>query len=170
VDVGHGGEADGLAIVASASHLFYVGNCARLGVSGGLGMWNAPGGDFEEHLNAGSAVSFLLNPCPRATTVHMIPLRLMGGIGVAVVDGQEIFNIPLGVGIGFRHPGLPVGRLEPWVTPRVHYREYPEGDSEWDFAFSAGVTIGLGGVVGARLALDCCEGGVGGGYGFSKWF
>jgi hypothetical protein len=67
---------------------------------------------------------------------------------------------------------IPIGRLEPWVTPRVHYRESltVPGESSWHVAFSVGITLGVGAVAGLRAAADCCEGGLGGGYGLSLWF
>jgi hypothetical protein len=171
VDIGHGGESDGFTAVASAGRLFYVGNCARLAATVMAGMWNPPGGGFDAELNAGAKVSYLLNPCPSAFSTPNPTFRLFAGGGLTRVGGRSVFNVPLGIGLGYMLT-VPIGRIEPWVTPRLHYREslMTPGESSWDVAVSGGINIGAGAIAGLRLSADCCEGGVGGGYGFSLWF
>lgn len=171
IDVGHAGEADGFTVVAGGSYLFYVGNCRRVALTASAGIWNPPGGDFEAQFNGGAAASVLVNPCPSPLTVSNTTVRVIAGAGIVRSDGRNVVNVPLGIGVGYMLP-VPIFRVEPWVTPRIHYREslLAAGDSEWDFAFSIGTNIGLGATAGLRVALDCCEGGVGGSYGLSLWF
>lgn len=169
IDVGHGGEADGLAVAATASHLFLTGNCKRIALSGGAGIFD-PRGDADAAFNAGGLASVLLNPCPFPTSVANPTFRLFTGAGMVRTGGRTVANVPVGIGAGYLLE-VPIGRIELWTTPRAHYRERiaRPGDG-WDFAMSAGIDIGVGAVAGLRVGLDCCEGGVGGGYGLSLWF
>ncbi len=171
VDVGHGGESDGFTIVGGGSHLFYAGNCKRIALSAAAGIWNPPGGDFETGFNGGGTASFLLNSCPRPTSVANPTVRFIAGAGIVRTGDRNVANVPLGVGIGYMFP-IGIARIEPWATPRIHYRESLTipGESEWNVAFSLGANVGVGAIAGLRVAADCCEGGIGGGYGFSLWF
>jgi len=171
IDLAHGGEADGLVVVGGMEHLAYIGNCARLGGSAAAGFWNPPEGDFDAEFTAGIGVSYLVNSCPRPTSVPNPEIRLMGGSGMISVDGRTVWNVQLGVGVGYLAE-IPIGRIQPWATPRVEYRESltTPGESAWDFAFSAGVTIGVGATAGVRVGANCCESGLGMGYGLSLWF
>lgn len=170
IDVGHGGEADGLAVAATASHLFLTGNCKRIAVSGGAGIFD-PRGDADPAFNAGGSASVLLNPCPFPTSVPNPTFRLFAGAGMVRTGGRSVANVPVGIAAGYLLE-VPIGRIELWTTPRAHYRERIAGarSDGWDFAVSAGLDIGVGAVAGLRAGLDCCEGGVGGGYGLSLWF
>ncbi|HYH80096.1 MAG TPA: hypothetical protein VEX86_09865 [Longimicrobium sp.] len=171
VDVGHGGEAGGTAIAVTASRLYQTGNCKRVAVSGGVGTLNPRGGDFETHLMAGALASVLVNPCPRPTSISNPTFRVFAGAGAVHGENGTVADLPIGVGAGYMVP-LAIGRIEVWATPRAHYRGSlpPLGHRGWDFAVSGGLNIGVASLGGVRAALDCCEGGVGVGYGFSLWF
>jgi hypothetical protein len=155
----------------SGSRLFLVGNCKRIAVSGGAGTLNPRGDGFETDFMAGALASVLVNPCPRPNSVANPTFRAFAGTGVVWVDGRRVANVPIGLGAGYMLP-LPIARVEFWATPRAEYREAiaPLGDSSWDFAVSGGIDVGIGGRAGLRAALDCCERGIGGGYGVSLWF
>jgi hypothetical protein len=170
IDVGHGGEAGGSAAVASASHLFRVGNCRRLAVSGGAGVLNPEGGGTDANPMAGALGSVLLNPCPSPLSVSTLTFRAFAGAGAVRIDDRTVADAPIGLAAGYMLP-IAVIRVELWATPRVHYRQplARSGDSRWDFALSSGLNLGVKGI-GGRVALDCCEDGVGMGYGLSAWF
>ena len=169
LDIGHGGEADGLALALGATHLFLTGNCKRVALSGGAGTFNPPG-EPGAGFNAGVLGSVLLNPCPFPTSIANPTLRAFAGAGLVRVDGSTAVNVPVGVGAGYLLE-FPIARIELWATPRVHFRERIAAEgSTWDFAVSGGLDIGAGGIGGVRVALDCCEGGLGAGYGLSLWF
>jgi hypothetical protein len=171
LDVGHAGEVDGLAAAGSASYLVWIGNCKRVAVSAGAGILNPGGGDFEAHFNGGGGVSVLLNPCPDVFSIPNPAVWLVGGVGLVDMDGETAVNVPLGIGVAYKVE-ISTVQIEPWIVPRLHYREplTTTDDADWDFAVSTGVTLGLGGEFGLRVAVDCCEDGIGIGYRVSRWF
>ncbi|MGH2627218.1 MAG: hypothetical protein ACRDHY_11260, partial [Anaerolineales bacterium] len=141
VDVAHGGEMDGLVVAGGMEHLSYVGNCARIGLSGAAGIWNPPGGAFDAQFTAGAGISYLGNSGPRPNSVPNPEIRVMAGGGLTRVGGRTVWTVPLGLGVGYL-ANIPIGRIQPWATLRVQYRESltVPGESAWDLAFSVGVT------------------------------
>jgi len=175
VDYGHGGEAGGSTISGGLSRILPIGFCHSVSVTAAAGVWNRPGGEFETDLTAGLLATVLLNPifdpCNGILKSDPLTFRAFVGAGIVDTDLGAVYHAPFGVSAAYLLP-IAFARIEPWVTPRVHYREslLVIGESSWDPAFSVGLNVGLGAMGGVRVALDCCEGGAGGAYGFSLWF
>lgn len=170
VDVGHGGEAKAFTIVASASHPLRIGNCERLAFSIASGYFDSSIDAASGGLSIAGLGSVLLNPCRRSTSVANPAIRLFAGFGSVHVGNRQLADAPLGVSAGYMLP-IAVARVEIWVSPRAQYYEALKmgASSDWRFALSSGVNVGVAGAADIRFALDCCEA-IGFGYGLSLWF
>ncbi len=181
IDAAHFGEADGTTVTASGTWQFWIGNCRRLSVSGAAGIMN-PGGPADARFTSAIGAQVLLNPCPSVLSVSAVTFRFVTGAGVVHGEDVTAWNVPIGVGVGWKLP-IAVVQLEPWFVPHAVYRD-PLGSGDppvnapasrsrpghWTGALSAGVTAGLGEVAGLRIGATCCRGGVGLAYGVSLWF
>ncbi|MGH7503950.1 MAG: hypothetical protein ACREL7_19645 [Longimicrobiales bacterium] len=169
VDLGHGGETGGLTLVAGGSIHFAPGNCNRFSVAGAAGFWNPPG-PADARLTTGFGAQLLLNPCPDPLTVSAITFRFVTGAGLVRHEDEVAWSAPIGIAAGWKLP-IPIIHLEPWIVPHALYRErIATGRGVWVGALSAGVNLGIGELFGLRAGVQCCAGGVAGGYGLSLWF
>lgn len=168
LDFGHGGELDGLTLVAGGSLQFAPGNCNRFSISGSTGLWN-PEGPEEARLTAGFGGQLLLNPCDDPLSVSAITFRLVTGGGIIRYEGSNAWSVPIGVGAGWKLP-IPIAHLEPWIVPHALWRERQAGGGVWTGALSLGFNLGVGELFGLRAGAQCCAGGVAGAYGLSFWF
>jgi hypothetical protein len=168
LDLGHGGELDGLTLVAGGSMQFAPGNCNRFSVSGATGLWN-PEGPAEARLTAGVGAQVLMNPCPDPLSVSSITFRIVTGAGVVHGEESNLWSVPVGIGAGWKLP-IPIAHLEPWIVPHALWRQRAAKDNVWTGGLSAGFNLGIGEIFGLRAGAQCCVGGVAGGYGLSFWF
>jgi hypothetical protein len=170
VDAGNGAELGGFVWALSASRLFHVDNCARLGVSAAGGLWHRPG-EANESFNGGLNASYLLNPCPTPLSTPNPTFRIVLGGGWTRVDGRTAVNVPLGGEIGYMVETA-VARVEPWATLRAHYLEPtgPNGNSTWRAGLSLGLNVGVASSWGGRIAVDFGTGRTGVGGGLSLWW
>jgi hypothetical protein len=171
LDVSDGAELGEGAWALGASHLFFVGNCPRVAISGAGGTWNPRGDAPSGKLNLGASASYLLNACPRPTSQPNPTFRLVAGAGLTRAVDRTIANLPLAAEVGYLIE-IAAARVEPWAATRVHYLESPTtaGKSTWRIGVSTGLNVGLAGSAGLRFAADFgTGGGVGFGGGASIW-
>jgi hypothetical protein len=170
VDVGHGGGAKAFTIVVSAFHPLRIGNCERLALSISSGYFDSRVDTAGGGLSIAGLSSVLLNPCRRSTSVANPSIRLFAGLGSVFINDRQLTNASLGLSAGYMLP-IAVARVEVWVSPRAQSYESIRlsGKSDWRFALSTGVNVGVAGAAGVRFGLDCCEA-IGVGYGLSLWF
>jgi hypothetical protein len=174
VELGHGGELGGVSVLAAGSYHIRIGFSRRIALSAAAGVWDPRNGDPRFIGAAGLQV--LLNRCPRVGCVSDLTFRVVTGVGVVNDAGRATWSAPIGIGAGWKLP-LAVVHLEPWIVPHLIWLQKSQaggalpldGDS-WKAAVSAGVTLGVGGVAGFRVAAECCVGGLGMGYSLSYWF
>ncbi|MCI0436231.1 MAG: hypothetical protein L0271_21700 [Gemmatimonadetes bacterium] len=178
IDASHFGETGGSTITASGSVQIWAGNCRRFSISGAAGIVN-PRGPIGARFTGAAGAQVLLNPCPSPLSVSVLTFRFVTGAGLVRGDGESAWNVPIGLGAGWKVE-FPVVQIEPWVVIHGLYRQ-PLRDGEaseeedgrsasWTGVVSAGLTFGLGEIAGLRAAGTCCKGGIGLGYGVSLWF
>jgi hypothetical protein len=168
--VGHGGEAKAFSIIAGVSHPLRIGNCERLAFSISSGYFDSRIDTADGGLSIAGLGSLLLNPCRRSTSVANPSIRLFAGLGSVHISDRQVTDVPLGLSAGYMLP-IAVARVEVWMSPRAQYYDSIrlDGRSDWRFALSTGVNVGVAGAAGVWFALDCCED-LGVGYGLSLWF
>jgi hypothetical protein len=175
LELGHGGELDGVSVLAIGAHHFGVGRRRLVSVSAAAGFWDpsAAGARFS------GAVGAQVRLNGRAATVSRLTIRAMTGLGIVSDGGRARLSVPIGVGAGYRFP-FAVAHLEPWIVPHVIWLQrsqggrsnvaLPAGGDTWKAAVSAGLTLGAGKLFGLRIGTECCIGGVAAAYSLNAWF
>ena len=175
LELGHGGELDGVSVLAVGAHHFGVGRRRRVSVSAAAGFWDpaAAGARFS------GAIGTQVRLDGRAGMVSRLTIRAMTGLGIVSDGGRARLSVPIGVGAGYRFP-FAVAHLEPWIVPHVVWLQrsqdgrpnvaLPAGGDAWKAAISAGLTLGAGKIFGLRIGTECCIGGVAAAYSLSAWF
>jgi hypothetical protein len=176
--LGHGGELDGVSILATGSHHIGVGVRRRFAFSAAAGIWDPPDKNarFTGALGAQVRLDGLGRPVGR---VSRLTIRAVTGIGMVSDGGRARWSVPIGIGAGYRIPA-PVAHLEGWIVPHVIWLQrsaagqgdaaLPVGGDAWKAAVSAGVTVGAGKIAGLRIGTECCIGGLAAAYNLSAWF
>lgn len=167
VVVAHGFDGIDRTIAATASKLYYRGNCRRFSTSASIGF-SELAGTSSRALNMGGLTTVLLNPCPRPTSAPNPTLRLFTGTGLLLSADADAVSVPVGLSIGHMLP-LPVARIEFWIAPRAQFDRDMHDDSRVRGLISAGARFGMGAVAGATITVDCCDD-VAAGYGAYLWF
>lgn len=178
VAVGHGGELDGVTVLATGSHHIGVGVRRRVAFSAAAGFWKPSDthARFTGALGAQVRLDGLGRPVGR---VSRLTIRAATGIGVVSDGGRARWSIPIGIGAGYRIPA-PIAHLEGWIVPHVIWLQrssgnqadavLPAGGDVWKAAVSAGITVGGGKIAGLRIGTECCIGGLAAAYSVSAWF
>jgi hypothetical protein len=178
VEVGHGGELDGVSFLAVGAHHFGVGSRRRLAFSAAAGVWDPAGhgARFSGAVGAQFRVDGLRR---RIGRVSRLTVRAITGLGVVSDAGRARWSVPIGIGAGYRL-AYPVVHIEPWLVPHLVWMQrssagsgdaaLPSGGDAWKAAISAGVTVGAGKILGLRIGTECCIGGVAAAYSLSAWF
>jgi hypothetical protein len=176
LELGHGGELDGVSVLAVGAHHFGVGRRRLVSVSAAAGVWDPRGGDGGRFSGAVGA-QVRLNR--RGGMVSRTTIRGITGLGIVSDGGRARLSVPLGIGASHRFP-YAVVHIEPWIVPHVIWMQrssgsgtnaaLPPGGDTWKAAISAGVTVGAGKIAGLRIGTECCVGGLAAAYSLSAWF